>query len=68
MDPYYGLLEEVPPDFSRLMGYKSKKAQKNPDYLTIGEALCGEHRDDWITALENEIQELEDHKTWEIVK
>ena len=47
--------------------FKSKP-KTDPDTPGIREALTGEHRDDFIQGMANEIAELENHDTWEVIK
>ena len=46
--------------------FKAKKGN-DPDTPGIVEALSGPHRDEFLTAMQNEITELEQHGTWEVI-
>ena len=47
--------------------FKSK-SKTDPDTPGIIEALTGKYRDEFIQGMANEIAELENHDTWEVVK
>ena len=72
MDPVYGILDGLSsqsPDFltTNPWMFKSKKG-KDPDTPTIKEALGGPHRNAFIEGMTVEIQELESHGTWTVMK
>ena len=72
MDPVFGVLDglsSLPPDYltSHPWMLKSKKG-KDPDTPTIREALTGPYHDEFLKAMSLEIDELEAHGTWTVVK
>ena len=72
LDPTYGILSgfsDVSPDFLNRNQWMFKSKTKNdPDTPGIREALTGKHRDEFIQGMANEIAELENHDTWEVIK
>ena len=72
LDPSSGVLTDTSlftPDFliRNPMLFKAKKGN-DPDHPRMVEALSGQHRDEFLQAMLNEITELEHHGTWEVVK
>jgi hypothetical protein len=43
-------------------------ATHDPDSPRLHEAMRGEHRDEFLAAMEKEISKLEAHGTWKIVR
>ena len=70
MDPVNGILDTslFPPDFLiRHPNILKAKKTMDPDSPGIVEALSGPYREDFLEAMKNEITELENHGTWEII-
>ena len=69
MDPEFGVMDNLFPDaISRCPALlKASKAKSDPDLPTMQEALSGPHRAEFLEAMQNEIQELEEHGTWDVI-
>lgn len=69
MDPEFGVMDNLFPDaISRCPALlKASKANSDPDLPTMQEALSGPHRAEFLEAMQNEIQELEEHGTWDVI-
>jgi len=71
LDPTYGLLEifgSLSPDFlNRNQWMFKSKTKHDQDTPGIREALTGEHQDEFIQGMANEIAELEKHGTWQVI-
>ena len=72
LDPEYGILDGLSsqsPDFltANPWMFKAKKG-RDPDTPSIREALGGSHRREFIEGMAVEIQELESHGTWTVMK
>jgi hypothetical protein len=52
--------------FRPLFGLKSKI--HDPDTPNMGEAMTGPYREEFLAAMRQEIEELEGHKTWKVLK
>ena len=65
LDPKTGLLDGV----GQTYGPSALKAKKtdDPDTPWIQEALSGPYADEFKRAMQKEIEELEEHKTWTLV-
>ena len=66
-DTEYGAFDNLPVDaltrgMHMMKGFKS--GIPDPDTPTMAEAMRGPHREDFLEAMQNEISELEAHKTW----
>jgi len=72
MDPEFGVLDmfsSLPPDIltRHPFMFKANKTA-DPDTPGIKEALTGEFRDDFVEGMGKEIEELEGHGTWTVIK
>jgi hypothetical protein len=69
LDHDFGLYENLSPN-SLMMAPHAMKASSghDPDTPRLHEAMRGEHRDEFLTAMGKEIAELESHGTWEVVR
>jgi hypothetical protein len=63
-----GLIDNIRPDILQFAGALKATPGKDPDLPTFREAMAGPDKDLFEEAMANEIQELEDHKTWNVVK
>ena len=72
MDHEYGILDQtdlLPPDyFTRNPFMFKEKSNSDPYTPSIREALSGDHRDDFIDCMRLEIEELEGHGTWDVIR
>ena len=72
LDPTHGILDgfsNAPPDFLNRNPWMFKAKTKNdPDTPGIKEALSGKYRTEFLQGMANEITELENHDTWELIK
>ena len=69
IDPDYGVFDNIPLNAFTYYPHIKKAAAKNdPDTPTIKEALFGPHRDKFLEAMSQEIEELEEHGTWNIME
>jgi hypothetical protein len=72
MDQEFGVLDSfdsLPPDSLIKNPYFLKsKSNSDPDTPGIREALNGEYRDDFIEGMTQEINKLEGHGTWTVIK
>ncbi len=74
MSPYsYSGISDAsnfPPDFLTRNPnlFKAKKKKNDPDSPGIVDALSGEYREEFLEAMKIEIEELEHHKAWEVIK
>jgi hypothetical protein len=68
LDHDFGLYENLTP--SLIQGPHAMKASSvsDPDTPKLHEAMCGDQRDDFLTAMGQEIAELESHGTWDVVR
>jgi hypothetical protein len=71
MDHDFGILDgfcDLSPDFLNRNPwmFKSKK-HSDPDTPTMREALTGPHREAFLDAMATEIDELEEHGTWDVI-
>ena len=70
MDPEYGVMDDLFADAMvqcpELM--KAKAKGKDPDTPTLQEALASPQREQFLEAMRKEIQELEEHDTWTVVR
>ena len=64
MDHDRGTLEGMIPIFP----FSFKASTHDPDNHNIRETLSGPHREQFLEAMEKEVQELEGHNTWEVLK
>ena len=64
MDHDRGTLEGMIPNFP----FSFKASTHDPDTSNIGDALSGPHREQFLEAMEKEVQELEGHNRWEVLK
>ncbi len=73
-DPEFGIVEAMIPHVGTqctemLHSELWKSSKKNdPDHPKWGEAMRGPYRDEFLLAMGKEIEELEQHSTWELVK
>jgi hypothetical protein len=69
MDSEFGIMDNLFPDvISRCPSLlKAAKSKSDPDTPSIQEALSGPYHQEFLEALRNEIQELEEHGTWEAI-
>ena len=69
LDPGFGLIEHLDPTtLIRNPNIFKAKATRDPDTPNIGEAMTGPHREEFLEAIEKEVDQLEKHGTWEVVK
>ena len=72
LDPEFGILTDpgmLKPDFfTRNPGLFKAKKGKDSDSPGIVEALSGPYREEFLKAMQVEVDELEHHKTWEVIK
>ena len=68
LDHQYGVVETMLPFVQDQMSHMLKASSTDPDTPNFAEAMRGEHRESFIEAMGNEIQELEKHGTWDLVK
>lgn len=67
-DAQSGTIDMLPPDIARQpLALKSKK-QDDPDLPSYRDAMAGEHREQFQEAMTAEIEQLEEHKTWNVMK
>jgi hypothetical protein len=69
MDPEFGIMDNLFPDvISRCPSLlKASKSRSDPDTPSIREALNGPFRQEFLQAMQKEIEELEEHGTWEVI-
>ena len=63
-----GLLDTIAPGMLQFPGAFKSSAGHDPDLPTFREAMIGPDRESYQEAMTNEIRELEDHKTWDLIK
>ena len=68
MNPEHGMMDGFVPDVMTRCPQLMKAKNSNPDTPMLHEALAGPHRDLFLEAMRKEIQELEEHGTWEVVQ
>ena len=71
VDPSFGIITDtnvLEPDFLMRNPNLFKAGKKDADTPGIMEALSGPYRDDFLQGMQKEIQELEAHGTWTIMK
>ncbi|MEO0405215.1 MAG: reverse transcriptase domain-containing protein [Bacteroidota bacterium] len=69
LDPEFGLIENLgATTLLRNPQLLKVKAVRDPDTPNIGEAMSGPHIEELLAAMAKEIEELEKHNTWEVVK
>ena len=71
IDPQSGIITDtnlLEPDFLLRNPNLFKAGKKDADSPGIMEALSGPYREDFLQGMKNEIQELESHGTWTIMK
>ena len=71
IDPQSGIITNtnlLEPDFLLRNPNLFKAGKKDADSPGIMEALSGPYREDFLQGMKNEIQELESHGTWTIMK
>jgi hypothetical protein len=69
LDNEFGLYENLAPDTLMLSPHGMKASSAvDPDTPRLHEAMRGDHRDDFLTAMGEEISALEAHGTWNIVR
>ena len=71
VDPYSGIVTDtnvLGPDFLLRNPNLFKAGKKDADSPGIMEALSGPYREEFLQGMKNEIQELEAHGTWTIMK
>ena len=67
LDPDFGLLESITPNVFAQCGHLLKANKKDPDTPSLQEALNGNHKEEFLEAMKTEIDELEAHKTWDVI-
>jgi hypothetical protein len=67
LDTEFGLMEGMYPHVLTQCPQLLKSQKQDPDYPTLGEALSGPHREEFLEAMRKEIEELEEHGTWQII-
>jgi hypothetical protein len=69
LDQDFGLYENLEADTLMCHPHAMKASTSHdPDSLRLHEAMSGEHREDFLVAMGKEIEELESHGTWTIIK
>ncbi len=68
LDPEYGVMDSIYPHAMSQVPALMKASKSDPDTPTWREAMNGPHREEFIVAMGNEIEELERHDTWTITK
>ena len=69
LDNEFGLYENLAPNTLMLAPHAMKaSATVDPDTPRLHEAMRGDHRDDFLTAMGEEIAALEAHGTWNVVR
>jgi hypothetical protein len=68
LDSDFGLMEGMIPQAMGSCPSLMKAHKQDPDLPTLGEAMAGPHRDEFRKAMVQEIQELEAHDTWKVVR
>jgi hypothetical protein len=69
LDHDFGLYENLSPNSLLLAPHAMKaSAVHDPDSPRLHEAMRGDHRDEFLSAMGKEISELESHGTWTIVR
>ena len=69
LDPNFGLINYLGATTFIKNPYLFKiRATRDPDTPNIGEAMSSPYRHEFLVAMKKEIEELEAHDTWEIVK
>ena len=63
-----GLLDTIAPGILQFPGAFKSSAGHDPDLPTFREAMIGPDRESYQEAMTNEIRELEDHGTWNLIK
>ncbi len=69
VDPDYGVFDSLPMEsFTGSPHFMKAGSKSDPDTPGIKEALGGIHRDDFLEAMGKEIEELEEHETWNVME
>jgi len=70
MDSEFGVMDNLFPDvISRCPSLlKASTSKSDPDTPSIQEALSGPYRQEFLDAMRDEILELEEHGTWDVIK
>jgi len=69
MDPEFGIMDNIFPHAYSMVPHLMKASrQHDPDTPNLHQALSGDHRDDFLEAMSEEISQLEAHGTWTIVR
>jgi hypothetical protein len=69
LDHDFGLYENLSPNSFMLAPHAMKaSATHDPDTPRLHEAMRGDHRDEFLTAMGKEISELESHGSWTVVR
>ena len=68
MDPEYGIVENMMPHVGTQAPHMLKASSSDPDTPNMSEAMRSPHREEFIKAMGMEIEALEKHSTWKLVK
>ncbi len=68
MDPEYGIMDNFMPQTLSQVPQLLKATKSDPDYPSLQEALASPMRQEFLDAMVVEIQELESHNTWTLVR
>jgi len=66
-DQNFGLLDNLMPNVIGQCPHLMKASANDPDTPTLSEAMSGPHRDEFVSAMKAEIEELEFHETWKVL-
>ena len=68
LDPHFGVFDNLPINmFAENPHFMKAGATKDPDTPDLKEALASPHREEFLSAMEVEIKELEVHNTWTVM-
>ena len=68
-DPDYGMFDNVPLNAFAFHPHTKKAATKyDPDTPNNKEVLSGPHKDKFLEAMSQEIENLEEHGTWNVIR
>ena len=68
LDLDYGIMDSLLPQVLENHYPLFKVNKDDPDSPTLRQALAGPHKEEFLEAMRQEIEELEKHNTWTVVK
>ena len=68
LDQEHGVMDSLLPQVLESYYPLFKANKRDPDVLILAEATAGPHREQFLEAMKKEIEELEEHDTWSVVR